>query len=309
MKRRLYFVLASLVMMLILPATVLAAETANSDEFMLKVGGTTTIAATEHLDTAVIIDGDAIIDGTIEDTLWVISGNVTINGRVNGEITVIDGVLTLSSTATVKNVSLIRSDITRDPAATITGKLSERSEFVNFGWGRDLFSFAFWIGSTIAILVAGLIFTAIAGRHVFNAAGNLTRRPVESIISAILLWIGMPILGVLAILTLIGIPLGIMLLLSLPIIWIAGYTVAGMSLGQVIGPRLKLTSGPEHAYRNVMIGLITFQIIGLVPFVGGLIVGLAGFVGSGAMIYLAYRARSERRASATPVLNEPAPAS
>jgi hypothetical protein len=299
--KRLILVLSAMVLMLILPATVLAANSPNSDEFMLKVGGTTTIGSAEQLDSAVFIDGDAIIDGTIEDSLWVISGNVTINGRVSGEITVIDGVLTLGSTATVKNVSLIRSDLVQDPSAAITGKLSERSEFVNFGWGREIFSFAFWIGSTIAILVAGLLFTLLAKRHVISAAGNLSGRPVESIISALILWIGTPIVAILSILTIIGIPLGIMLLLSLPLIWIAGYTVAGMLLGQIVGPRVNLSGGPEHAYRNVIIGIILFQIIGLVPFVGGLIVAVAGFVGSGALVYLASRGRSVQRASAVPV--------
>lgn len=291
-----------------LPATVLAAENGKSDEFMLKVGGTTTIAALDQLDSAVIVDGDAIIDGTIEDSLWVISGDVTINGRVNGEVTVIDGVLTLGSTATVKNVSLIRSDLVRDPAATVTGKLSERSEFVNFGWGREIFSFAFWIGSTIAILVAGLIFTAVAKLHVVSAAGRLTGQPVESTISALLLWIGTPIVAILSILTLIGIPLGIMLLLSLPLVWIAGYTVAGMRLGQVGGPWLNLSDGSDHAYRNVTIGLILFQLVGLVPFIGGLVVGLAGFVGSGALVYLAARGRANTQTSTIPVLSDPAPA-
>lgn len=301
MKRKILLLIAAMAAILFLPATALAAEN-TSDSFMLRVGGTTTIAPTEQLDTVIVIDGDAVIDGTIDDTLWVVSGDAVINGQVNGDITVIDGTLTLGPTANVHDVTLMRSDLTRDPAAVVTGDVSERSELVNFGWGDELFSFAFWIGSTIALLVAGLVVTALLGRRVTAAANTLTARPVESLVFAILLWIALPVLGVISILTIIGIPLGLMLLLSFPIIWMVGYTVAGARLGAVITPRLSLGGHPERPFWEVAAGIIAFQLIGLVPFIGGVVVGLAGFIGSGAIVYLAYRSRSERRASATPTI-------
>lgn len=307
MKRRISLMLAAIFAILLFPATALAADN-TSDSFMLRVGGTTTVAATEQLDTVIIIDGDAVIDGTVDDTLWVVSGDAIVNGQVNGNITVIDGTLTLGPTANVDDVVLMRSDLTRDPAAIVNGSIDERSEFFNFGWGDELFSFVFWIGSTVALVIAGLIITALVGRRVAAAATTLTARPLESFVFAILLWIVLPILGVISILTIIGIPLGIMLLLSAPIIWIIGYTVAGARLGEVITPRLGLGGRMDRPFWEVAVGIVVFQLIGLIPFGGGLIVGLAGFIGSGAMVYLAYHSRSERRANATPTVQGPAPA-
>jgi len=299
MKRRISLMLAAIVAILLLPATALAADN-TSDSFMLRVGGTTTVPATEQLDTVIIIDGDAVIDGTIDDTLWIVSGDAVVNGQVSGDITVVDGTLTLGPTANVDDVMLIRSDLVRDPAAIVNGDVNERSELINFGWGEELFSFAFWLGSTVALVIAGLIVTALVGRRITAAAGLLTGRPLESFAFALLLWIVLPVLGVIAIITIIGIPLGIMLLLSAPIIWVIGYTVAGARLGMVIAPRLGFGGHPEHPAGEAAIGIIAFQLIGLIPFGGGIVVGLAGFLGSGALIYLAYRSSSRRRADATP---------
>ena len=49
-------------------------------------------------------------------------------------------------------------------------------------------------------------------------------------------------------------------------------------------------------YRKVNhVGLVLLQLIGLVPFLGGFVVFLAGWIGSGALIYLGFRGWSDRR--------------
>jgi hypothetical protein len=163
-------------------------------------------------------------------------------------------------------------------------------------WGSLIFSFLFWLSFTIVILVAGILFAVFGARQLVGAAAMLTGRPGPSVVTALVVWVGLPILAVLAFFTVIGIPLGIVTLVFLmPVLWFLGYLVAGTRLGLAI----VRTPDPIVARGRLVLaavaGLLIFQVVGLVPFIGGLIVFLAGWVGSGALIYLGYRGWTDRR--------------
>jgi hypothetical protein len=99
--------------------------------------------------------------------------------------------------------------------------------------------------------------------------------------------------------TVIGLPLGFaILLVLLPIMWILGYVVAGTRLGFFIDELRGARTDLEHPYLTSVIGVAILQLIGLVPWVGGFVVLLAGLFGAGAIVVHAWR---RVRASAGPV--------
>jgi cytoskeletal protein CcmA (bactofilin family) len=288
------------VALLFWPVSVAAQSNAdrNDDDVLVRVNGPITIQQGEELDTVVGVRNDVTIDGTVRDALVVVDGSATVNGRVDSEVFVVRGTLNLGPTAVVKDVTLIRSDLNRDPAATVTGDIHERSQWVNvsFGWGSFIFSFLFWLSFTIVILVAGILFAVFGARQLVGAAAVLTGRPGPSLLTALILWIGLPILAVLALFTVIGIPLGIVTLVFLmPVLWFLGYLVAGTLLGLAIVRTPDPVAARGRLVLAAIIGLLIFQIVGLVPFIGGLIVFLAGWLGSGALVYLGYRGVSSRQ--------------
>ncbi len=307
-QRRAIVVILGLVAALLFAPGAAAQETRTDDDgFLLRVNGTTTVAANEVTDSSFAINGDAIVAGTVRDALVVVNGDATVSGRVEGNVMVVDGALTLQPGATVADVTLVRGTLIRAPGAAITGELSERSEFVNFGWGSGLFSFLFWLGTTVVVLLAGLVFAAIGGRQLTGAGNLLTGRTGASLLAAAVVWLGLPILAVLALVTIVGLPLGLaVLLFVLPALWFLGYLVAGTRLGAVLARRFGAQDTPNRPYLEAVVGLFVFRVIGLVPVVGGLLVALAGLVGAGALGVLAYRGWSgHRRTTARP---DPAPA-
>ena len=88
--------------------------------------------------------------------------------------------------------------------------VDEDSE-LRFGSGAlaGLFGFVFWIGFTIAIIFCGLLFAAIGGRQLGTAATLLTAQAGKSIVASVILWIGVPILAALTLITIVGIPIGL----------------------------------------------------------------------------------------------------
>ncbi len=290
--------LLGLLALLLWPVSVAAQDDSDTDDddVLIRVNGPITVAQTDSLDVVIGISDQVVVDGTVRDTLLVIDGTATVNGTVESAVVVISGTLNLGPTARVHDVTLVRSEMNRDPAAVIAGDLEESSGNVSFGWGSFVFSLLFWLGMTIVILVAGVLFAVFGGRQLVSAGAVLTGRVGPSIVTALAIWIGLPILAVLAMLTIIGIPLGIAILLFLlPVLWFLGYLAAGTRLGLAIVRTHDPVGARGRLILAAVVGLVLLQLIGLVPFLGGFVVFLAGWIGSGALIYLGFRGWSDRR--------------
>jgi cytoskeletal protein CcmA (bactofilin family) len=272
----------------LLPMAVYAQD-GDERGFLLRFDGDVTIARDEVAGSVVVINGDATIDGTVKDTLIVIEGTAIVRGSVEGDVTVVSGDLDLRSGATVKNVHLVRSDLTQASGATITGDLNRRENFAFRGFGA-VFSILIWVGMTIAVVAAGILFAAVGGRQLKTASLALTQEVGQSILGAVIVWVGVPVAAVLIIITVVGIPLGLgMLLFLLPTLWVLGYIALATRLGMALVGYAGRIPG-DHPYAAVAVGLIVLQLLVLVPVLGFLIVGVGALWGAGGIALVAYRA-------------------
>jgi hypothetical protein len=215
---------------------------------------------------------------------------------------VINGSVELADTATVHNLTLVKSTLVRAPGAMVTGEVSERAELVTWSWG---FQWAFWLGMTFAVIAAGLFFAMVGGRQLAGGAGAIGARPGETILTALVVAVGLPVLSVAAFMTVVGIPLGIGILLFLiPALGFLGYLVTGTAVGTVLLKALRGTPNPEHPYAEAGLGLLALQLLAWTPWIGGPVLLVAGTLGAGA---LAYRGWTGLRGAGTPRVM-PAPA-
>ena len=294
--------LAFIALFMLLPAS-LAAQVStdnDSDSFILQINQPASVESGQMIDGIVVFDDDIVVDGQVTDFLLVVNGTATVNGSVTGDIVVVEGALDLSETATVDNVTLVRSDMTRADGAMVTGEVSERSEYFSFGWGFTVFSILFWLGATIAMLLLTLLVVALMGRNLTRATETLAARPLESGITGLLAWLALPLLTLIAFITIIGIPVGFgMLFLVLPLLALVGYVVTASWLGNRVTMTFNVHVG---RFLAVVIGAVILQVLGLIPWVGGIVVFLATIGGTGALLYMVYRSRREAgRVQATPV--------
>jgi hypothetical protein len=298
MKRRLILGLAACsIAVALLPA---AAQAQDSDHngFVVRVNGPFSLAAGESVDSAFVIKGDALIGGTVHNTLLVINGNADIAGRVEGNVTIIKGNVTLEGGSFVNRVTIINGSVTRETGSVVEHGINRRG----LGFFPAFFFWLFWLGMTIAVVVAGLVFAAIAGRQLSAATQALTGQLAYSILGAVIVWLGIPFVAALVFVTIVGIPFALALvLLVLPLLWLLGYLVAGTRLGMALFQLAGRSPPSGHPYVAATLGLIMFQIIVLVPVVGWAIGALAGIWGSGALSVIAFRGwRGTGRVQATP---------
>ncbi len=273
--------------LLMFPGVALAQGSGSTDDLLLRVNGPVTVNATEEVGTVVVISDNAVINGIVRQDLIVINGDATVTGTIEGSVTIYRGTLDLRGASRVAgDVNLVNSTLTRATGTTVEGAVNH-SSFDWSAWEFFAFSVYLWIAGTIAIVVAGLVFAAVGGRQLTGAGNLISRKPGATILSAVIAGIGVPLLAVLAFATVLGIPLGLGLLLFLiPALWFFGYLVAGTKLGAAILRQ----EASNHPYLASVVGLVLLQAIGLIPFLGGAVGLVAGILGVGALVLLAWHA-------------------
>lgn len=285
----------------LIPASVFAQQAMDDDDnsFIFQVNRPATVATGDMVDVVVVIDDNAVIDGQVTDALIVVNGTATVNGFVTGDIVVAEGNLIVNDGATANNITLFRSEMTRGEGATITGDVTEESSYTGFTWGMTIFSVVFWIGTTIAVLLAGLAVMALFGRQMDAAVQTINARPLESVVAGLVTWVLLPIVAILTFITIIGIPVGLgLLFVVIPLLALMGYMVAAYWLGARVVTMTNIRAG---RYLSLGIGLVLLVLVGAIPWFGGVVTFFATLFGTGALIYLLYaRRRGEEAAPAMP---------
>jgi hypothetical protein len=304
-------VLALTVALLIalLPVSALAVDGQGEaqDDFLMRISGDLTLPAGEVAGILVGIDNVTTIDGTVENTLVLFDSTAVVRGTVSGDIIAFGGEVRLEDGARVTgDVELFDSMLTRTAGSTVVGEVSERESFTVSGWDLLVFSTLLWLSITVLVVVAALLFAAVGGRQLTEAGNLISERPLGSILAALIGGLALPFLAVLALVTVIGIPLGITILLVLmPVMLLLGHIVAGTKLGALLLHGFKRPAADDHPYLATVLGVLLLQLFFLVPFVGGLVAFVAGLLGTGALVLYALRAWRGTGGAAVPTASPP----
>ena len=286
--RRLVLFLAFIALLMPASASAQSPNDEDEDSALIRINSDAFIAADETIENLVVISADAVIEGTVTGSLVVINGDATVSGRVGDNVTVISGDINLLDSAVVDNVHSVRGDLIRAPGATVSGDVDE-SDFTGLWAALGVLSVILWVGVTIAAIVAGIVFALIGGKQLRATATLMTGEAVNAIAGTVFLWVGLPILAVLAIITVIGLPLGLgILIFVMPVLGFLGYLVAATRIGSfATGAMNRAEAG--RPVLAVLIGVLILQVVLLVPFIGAVIVFLASIWGAGALAFTAYR--------------------
>ena len=292
---------AAALALLLAPVRVLAQE--NRDDVYVRVNGTVDLVAGESVDTLVAVNSEARVAGTVRDTLVIVNQTATVSSDVGRDAIVVNGTLRLEPTAQIGgDVVLINGQLSRADGAMIAGRVVERrgaSIGAELSRATAAISFIAWLGMTLLFVVVALGWAAVGGRQLSDVAGLLGARPGLAAGVAVMFWIVVPVVAVVAFFTVIGIPIGITLfLLILPLLWGLGYVTTGTRLGFFFADLRRTAPDLAHPYLEAVLGVVIFQVIGLIPIVGGIVVALAGLFGAGAIVVHAWRRTGTPRSRA-----------
>lgn len=298
------FALPALALVAVVAATPAFAQDGGRDvdrHDQIVLTGRLLVPSGEAVGAAVIFDGDALIAGTVRETLVVLNGNAEISGVVRQDVVVVNGDVVVRAGAEIGGDLVTRGEPIVEDGATIRGErgqLPTSFDLQGFGLaGR----FAWWIGYSISTLVLGLLMLLFVPRLSRAVRIVARERTGASIGWGIGLFFLLPVAAVLLLVTIVGIPLGLFTLLALALIYTTGYMVATIAIGGVI-----LRNGSTYA--TFFVGWIVLRLLALIPIAGG-VLWLAGSIwGLGLLSVVIREGSSPGRAISSPPPPPPVPA-
>ncbi|HEX6237679.1 MAG TPA: hypothetical protein VFZ68_10825 [Acidimicrobiales bacterium] len=246
--------------------------------------GRAVVRSGETVDNVVIADGPAVIDGTVRNGVIALNGDVLVRGVVEDQIVAVDGRVRIFPSGEVQGDVLSRNR----PAVQGGGQFGgDWDELDPTSWVRAttiVTRIALWVAVTVSVLLLGLLLGLLAPRAP-AAVHAAARERIGPVIGwGLLLTIGLPIAALLVMATLVGLPLGLVVLLALGLVYAIGYTAGAWVLGRTIASR-------AHPVLSFLAGWGILRVLALIPVLGGLVGFVAVVVGLGAIAVAGYRAR------------------
>jgi hypothetical protein len=254
-------------------------------EDQIVLAGTVSVPQGERVGEVVVFSGSVDVEGLVTGDVVILEGPVTVTGQVNGSVIAADGVIRLAESARVGGDVLSSERIRIRPGARVRG---ETRDGIRFSLEAPLAVLGKLLGPvaiSISVLLAGLLLVWLAPRGADAVADALTAAPLASLGWGILLAITVPVTGVALIVSVLGLPLGLALVLSLGLWWLVGLTWAAWCAGR------GLVRAPRGRPTALIAGWAILAGVGLVPIVNAAAWTLAPILGLGAMVVAVWHAR------------------
>jgi cytoskeletal protein CcmA (bactofilin family) len=272
----------------------------STDSFVV-LTGRLEVKAGDTFNDAVIFDGDATIDGTVTHSVVAFNGDVTVTGTVDQDVVALNGRVTIADGATVGgNVVSSKAPLVA-PGATVTGDVNQQTFNVDVGNLAIVSRIAYWVAATVSSFLIGLVLTLAWPRASDAIAAAARDRVGPSIGWGFLMFFGIPIVGGILLVTLVGALLGLGMLLALVLIYSVGYAAGALAFGRL------LLKPPTGRFLAFLLGWGILRLVALVPVLGGLLFVAATVWGLGAITVAAYRASRGAAPGAIVPIPEAAP--
>jgi len=290
-------------------------ETVEGD--LESFGGTVVIEGTVTGDVQAF-GGTVVVDGTVDGSVEAFAGTVEIGGTVEGDVEAAGGAVTIADGARIgDDLSVGASSVTVDGAvagdaeigaerivlgptaeiggdltydgqleradgATVGGSVSRNSEVSAgpSGPGISLPSGSFTVYGVLVNLLAGAVLLVAFPRFSTAVADGATDDPLRSGAFGLLALVAVPLLCLLLLVTVVGIPLSLAGLIGYVfLVW------AGALYGRFAAGRWLLAqTGRDSRWAALSIGVLGIALLKFVPILGDLIEAVVVLLGLGALV-------------------------
>jgi cytoskeletal protein CcmA (bactofilin family) len=284
-----YLVVISILGLGILGLTPLGASAQDTSlvqaEDQIVLAGTVPVPQGERVGEIIVFSGSVDVEGVVTGDVVILEGPVTITGEVGGSVIAADGVVRLAASARVGGDVLASEPIRIRPGAKVGGEARAGTRFSLEAPLAVLGKLLGPIAISISVLLTGLVLVWLAPRGADAVADALTAAPLASLGWGILLALSVPVTAVALVVSVLGLPLGLALVLSLGLWWLIGLTWAAWCAGR------GLVHAPRGRSMAFVAGWAILAAVGLVPILNAAVWTLAPVLGLGAMVVAVWHAR------------------
>jgi hypothetical protein len=296
MKRLMSIAGALLVGFLLLVPAVLAADPLpHTGRVIMSTEGDVTIPAGEHADVVIVVNGTATIQGEVNTIVAVDGAATLLGGRTETIVAVRSPVEIGPGSVVLGDVMTVESLVHRTGDGAVQGQVTDAATAL-IGIGAVLGGalFLIWIGFGLAMVVAGMLLAGLASRQVREAETLISREPALTLGVGIVGLFAFPLVAILLMVTVIGAPLGVGILLQVwPLVAFLSYLIGGIWIGDWILRQTSPERVRERPYLAAVLGVLLLEVVALVPILA-LVAMIASLFGFGAVLRLALRTLRSR---------------
>ncbi len=245
----------------------------------------------EVLGNVTAVGGEIELNGKVNGYVLAVGGRVLIDAIVLGNVEATSGQVELGPNARITGNFRYssREPLKRDPAAQTNGGVEVFSapggwpvpENVEHNMGRG----GSWIW-TIGLLLVAALLTIVLPTFTAGVSHTLRHRPRMSLLIGFVTLVCTPIAGILLLITIIGVPLGLMTFLLYLLLLIVGYVTTGIAWGDWAMKRVR--SGNTHSLiwrvAAAVTGVLIISILARIPWLGPWVLLAALLAGIGALV-------------------------
>src|SRR3989338_2332562 len=248
-----------------------------------KVGNDLVVGGGQTSVTGAGVGGDVLwaggmlrVDAPVGGSMQLAGGEVVINSRVRGNVefkgqkltlgkdAIIDGNLTYSAQkeATVEAGAVVRGQTTFEPLKAPRAPIS--------GKGIIAFLSLVFLGKFLALLVFALALGLFFNRYSAVLVGPSVAQPLLETGRGLIVLIVLPVVSVMLLVTLIGVPLGLLGLLAFASLLLIASPLAAIIVGSVLHKWMFKPAEYQVAWQTILLGVAAYTLLGFVPVLGGI---------------------------------------
>jgi hypothetical protein len=259
---------------------------------------------------AVIAGGALVIDGLINGDLKAAGGEVVLNGTVNGKVDIEAETLIVNG-AIIGQAKLVAENIKIENNATFNSDVIYWNEKAKLDFGNSLVGgqatyqsdlrsvknysgkgknflaglFGAWLGiSLIFAAVLLLILMQVYRKFFARAAEHLNQSPWSKVGIGILYLIVTPVIGIFLLISIIGLPLGLLIITLYLFSLFFAKILAAFVIAQWVSLRYRKHWKKPFLFLVSLIVYMAIKLLVLLPIIGWIIVLIAISAGFGALI-------------------------
>jgi len=263
------------------------------------IGGNQITISGGQIGGDLLVAGNAVfVEAPVQGKVHIGGATVYINSTVAKDITVDAAQLELGPKAIINGNLIYRSpkEMIKDSGAKILGTVSYEPKVAR-DTGHPIKAFiSFWLViKALMILVLAFLLGLVFKRYSVKAVETAFKSPWVALGKGILTVIVLPIISILLLVTIVGIPLGILGIVSIIAFGILGCALAPIFIGSLLYKWIGKKEEFQVNWKTILLGVVVYCVLGLIPFVGRAIVSLFCLAAIGTIVDLKWQIIKEWR--------------
>lgn len=242
--------------------------------------------------------GELILDGTINGRARAAGGRVRINGTINGDTDIKAGEIVIGERAVINGDLRYESprEAVIEQGAVIKGeKKFTQKEVTPTGEKIAQTAVALWLLKVIAVMAAALAIYYLLREQTLTVTALALDRFGSELVRGFIVLIVIPALILLLFITMIGWLLGL-----LGLFFYIAFVILSSVLGALVFTRWSsgyvFRKKPSFSWPAILLGVLIYQVIGLIPFIGWIFKFVFFLSSLGALSHMTYNSLAARSA-------------